>query len=282
MSSPPAPAPRVPRPGIASAVVECAGGTSRLTSCWACSPFRLLAPVGAGRSVWLFGSNLGGGLLAGDQTFLDLAVGDGARCFLGSQSSAKIYRSVGLRGSGHGMRAVLGAGAVLVVAPDPVQAFAGSSYRQRQEFELAEGAGLLVVDWLTSGRVARGERWAFRSYASVNQISACGRRVLIDSLRLDASEGPLDAPHRLGRMNCLAVVACLGPAFAVGARGLMERHSAVPAGRREATILSASPLGDGFVLRVAGEDVESVGRLLRRELGFVVPVLGDDPWARKW
>jgi len=47
-------------------------------------------------------------------------------------------------------------------------------------------------------------------------------------------------------------------------------------------IASVSPVPAGAVLRVAGEDVENVGRELHRHLKFLAEPLGDDPWARKW
>ena len=48
-------------------------------------------------------------------------------------------------------------------------------------------------------------------------------------------------------------------------------------------LFAASPLpGGGAIVRVAGDGAETVGRWLRQNLGFVPPLLGDDPWARKW
>ena len=48
-------------------------------------------------------------------------------------------------------------------------------------------------------------------------------------------------------------------------------------------ILSASPLRDGgTLLRMAGVSVEQIGRALRDYFTFLSPLLGDDPWSRKW
>jgi urease accessory protein len=72
-----------------------------------------------------------------------------------------------------------------VFAPDPVQAFANSSYTQRQEFHLAVGAGLAFVDWFSSGRVARGERWEFERFQSRHDVFMAGERVfVVDSILL--------------------------------------------------------------------------------------------------
>ena len=45
---------------------------------------------------------------------------------------------------------------------------------------------------------------------------------------------------------------------------------------------SASPLRQGALLRIAGEDVESVRQEIHAHLLFLREVLGDDPWSRKW
>ena len=47
-------------------------------------------------------------------------------------------------------------------------------------------------------------------------------------------------------------------------------------------LTSVSPIPGGAVVRVAGEQVETVAAELRRQLQFLTPLLGDDPFARKW
>jgi len=158
------------RAGCASLEVQIVSGESAVTSSYATSPLKLLTPRSRGRSVWSYTSSFGGGLVAGDQTRLDLRIGSGARCFLGTQASTKIYRNPAALPSGHQTRATLEAGSLLVFAPDPVQAFAGSIYAQRQEFHLATDASLVLLDWFTSGRAARGERWEFNRFQSRNEV----------------------------------------------------------------------------------------------------------------
>jgi urease accessory protein len=210
-----------------------------------------------------------------------LKLGKNTRCFFGTQASTKIYRNAGRRTCGQTTRAVLGENAVLVFAPDPVQAYAGSSYTQRQEFRLADGAGLALVDWLSSGRAARGERWAFRHFASRNEVFVNEERMFLDSLLLEAAEDLAVSPHRVGRFNCLALLVLLGEPMRAAAARLLADLSARPVERRSSLVCSASPAGDGAILRVAGGQVEEVGRELRRHLRFACDLLGDDPWARK-
>jgi urease accessory protein len=64
----------------------------------------------------------------------------------------------------------VGAGALLVSLPDPVVCFASSDYRQTQAFTVESSAGLVALDWMTSGRRGSGERWAFDAYASTTTL----------------------------------------------------------------------------------------------------------------
>src|SRR5579863_6077168 len=127
-------APAPPSKGCASLVVEVVAGESTVVSASASSPMKLLTPCARGKSVWAYASNFGGGLVAGDETRLDLRIGNAARCFVGTQASTKVYRNPARLRCSQVTHATLEKEALLVFAPDAVQAFAGSTYRQRQEF----------------------------------------------------------------------------------------------------------------------------------------------------
>jgi urease accessory protein len=262
--------------------VEAVFGESTVVSCAANSPLKLLTPCPRGRSVWAYASNFGGGLVAGDKTRVDLRVGSDARCFMGTQASTKVYRNPARLPCSHTTQATLAPGSLLVFAPDPVQPFAGSSYLQRQEFHLAKNAALVLVDWFTSGRAARGERWLFDNFQSRNDVFREGRRIFVDSILLNADNGAIESPHRAGRFNCFAMLLLMGEPVREAAGKMMAEIASRPVQRAATLLVSASPVGEGAVLRIAGEDVETVGRELKEHLKLLVDLLGDDPWARKW
>ncbi len=268
--------------GSAQLTVESVSSQSAVTSAFASTPMKLLTPRSRGQSVWAYTSSFGGGFVAGDETHLNLRVGKDARCFLGTQASTKIYRNPGRRACGHVTDAVIGDNALLVFAPDPVQPFANSSYVQRQMFHLGAGAGLALVDWFTSGRAARGERWAFNRFQSRNEVFLSSERIFMDSVLLDSAADAIMSPHRMGRFNCFAMLLLVGEALQPAAAGLLEIISASPVKRSAALVASASPVHDGAILRIAGESVEQVGQELHHHLQPVSVLLGDDPWARKW
>lgn len=270
------------RPGLAALEIDLVFGESTVTTAYASSPLKLLTPRSRGRSVWACTSSFGGGLVAGDQTRLNLRLGVGTRCYLGTQASTKVYRSRGGLPCSHETAAVLETGSILLFAPDPVQAFADSIYAQRQEFRLASDAGLILLDWFTSGRAACGERWSFSSFQSRNEVFIDGQRAFLDSLSLDPNEGELTNTHRMGRFNCLATLLVIGSPLKNIADALAAEVEVLPISKQSSLVRSASRIASGAVLRIAGEDVESVGKELHRHLACASDIVGEDPWARKW
>jgi urease accessory protein len=273
---------RIGEKGRAALEVKLVFGESTVTSAFATSPMKLLTPRSRGQSVWACTSSFGGGLVAGDETQLDLKLGANTRCFVGTQASTKVYRNPSRRPCGHRTQATLEADSLLVFAPDPVQAFANSSYTQRQEFQLAPGAGLAFVDWFSSGRVARDERWDFDHFQSRNDVFIAGERVFVDSILLSPDDGSLTTQHRAGHFNCFAMLLLIGPPMQEAAQRLLQEISARLVERGGKLVCSASPVRDGALLRIAGESVEQVGREPQRHLQCLSSLLGDNPWARKW
>jgi urease accessory protein len=268
--------------GQAALAVSMVHGLSTATTAWARTPMKLLTPRSRGDSVWACTSSFGGGMVAGDCTELDVTVDADARCFLGTQASTKIYRNPARLPCSHRTSAQLNDDALLVLAPDPVQCFAGSCYEQRQHFTLSKSANLVLVDWMSAGRTARGERWNFQRYLSRNEIERGGKKLLVDALLLNADDGALDSKFRGGRFNCLATVALIGPQLTAHARALLDWCAAQPIEPQSSLVFAASPLYEGALLRFAGTSVEEVGRAIHQRLGFVSALLKDDPFSRKW
>lgn len=265
-------------PGQARLGVELVFHESTVTTAAASNPMKLLTPVARGKSAWAYTSSFGGGLVAGDQTQLHVTVSAGARCFLGTQSSTKVYRNPAALPCEHVTHATVAEDAMLVFAPEPVQAFADSHYTQRQEFHLAPSAGLVLLDWFSSGRAARGERWAFKHFESRNDIFVGGERALVDPILLNSDE----LAERMGRFNCLATLLLIGPPLKAAGEALLQLIAARTVEKRADLNVSASPVRGGVLFRVAGAEVEAVRHELSGHLTFLRDILGDDPWARKW
>src|SRR5579862_460961 len=150
-------------------------GTTAVTTARANSPRALLTPGVEKRSAWVFTGTLGGGLVFGDHLHLDVRMGENTTALLGTQASTKVYRSLADRSCRQDLHVRAADEALCVALPDPITCFAGARYAQRLTFDLAPAASLVLVDWLTSGRRAMGERWAFAHYESRIDISVGGR-----------------------------------------------------------------------------------------------------------
>jgi urease accessory protein len=239
----------------------------------------LLTPSNHGHAAWIYTSSYGGGLVDGDRIGIDVEVGPGAAAFLSTQASTKVYRST--CGTGAELHGRVAADGLLAVIPDPVVCFGAARYRQVQTFEIAAGGGLVVVDWLSSGRHASGERWAFHEYVARLRVRVDGRLVLQDALSLRARDG--DLPSRMGRFDVLVSVLIAGSRLQAPAANVASAIAAIPISRRPEQLVAAASVGEhGCVVRVAGTSFERTAAMVRHHLAFLPCLLGDDPWARKW
>jgi len=273
-------------PGRGALAVDRVGGRNIVTRALASAPLRLLMPNNAGDAAWLFLATFGGGLLAGDHIELEVALAPGTTAMIGTQSQTKVFRGAG---AAQTVRAEVGEGALLCWLPDPVCCFAGARFTQslsvggvgahRPDGPGAGVAGpgdgsVVLLEGLTAGRSARGERWQFARFATRTRVAGS----LDDALVLDPAHGELLA--RLGRWDALATVTALGPRAAAVADGMRAAAAAWPL--RGAVRVALSEVAGGCVARVAGPGAQPVGRAVRELLGALPGVLGDDPFARKW
>jgi urease accessory protein len=266
-------------PGTGVVSVQRSGSKSVVLRAFASSPLRLLSPRNHGSAAWLYTATYGGGLVDGDALDLTISVGDAAALLLSTQASTKVYRSPA--GTRVELEADVGEEALLVLAPDPVVCFAGASYTQVQRLNLTPTGGVVIVDWLTSGRRARGERWAFDNYVASLTIHRDGRLLVYDSLALGRADG--DLRQRMQRFEVVCVVAIVGRRLREYAQSITARVADSTVQRHADLIVGASRLGDdGCVLRLMGVSVEQVAYAVRSYLQFLPGILGDDPWTRKW
>jgi urease accessory protein len=190
-----------------------------------------------------------------------------------------VYRS--LRPSRQTIVATVEPRALLAVVPDPVVCFGDADFTQRQHYELHDAASLVVVDWMTSGRHAAGERWAFSRYESRIEITRQEQPVVFDAVLL---ERDLDSvAERMNQFDVLLTAVVTGPLVSPAIESIVARTADEPIVGRADLVASTARLRDGgLLLRMAGTSVEHVGRVLRDSLAFLSPLVGDDLWSRKW
>lgn len=265
-------------------VCERVAGRSALTRCYARAPLKLLTPNPIGDAAHVVMSSFGGGLVSGDDVPLRVRVDAGASCVLSTQSSSKVYRSDG-RTCSQSLHASVATGGLLAVLPDPLACFAEARLVQTQSFDLAGGGNLVWLDWLTSGRWACDERWAFASLRTRADIRIDGRLRVREALQIDSRSGdlPIASAMRLGRFNCYAVLAVIGPAVAPMIEEAKRIIADLDVGRDTSLFASLAPIDDdGVVVRILGPDMRDAQRLLRPIVAKLETVIGSDPWGRKW
>lgn len=172
MTSPFPPSSSVPGEGHLIAQLQ-PHGISALSKLCFQYPLKLISPSPSAnhKSVLVFLLTYGGGLVGGDQVHLTIEVKTNAKLSIVTQGHTKVFKSPSRNVVTHQkLRVTIEAGAAVCLLPDPVQPFEGSVYQQTQIFTLAEDASLILLDWVSAGRVARGEDWAFSTWSGRNEI----------------------------------------------------------------------------------------------------------------
>mmetsp|Transcript_32735 Transcript_32735/g.52701 ORF Transcript_32735/g.52701 Transcript_32735/m.52701 type:complete len:354 (+) Transcript_32735:3-1064(+) len=268
---------------------------------------------------WVYMLGHGGGIVSGDVQRIKVDVGEGCTAIMTTQSFTKVYHQHLGQTARQLLRASVAPGALLVLLPDPIVPFHDSRFTQHQEFDLvasgstsscSEGASLIVLDWLTSGRRSRGENWQMERYESVNTVRIASKCVLHDALKLSREPLNLSIEQRMQPFHCVAMVILIGPRTQKLAAYLLElintrqterildeegEGTPFVGGKRrrhpgegeeapwDGLICSASEIAGqvGVVVRVAGHDYVMVEKFLRTHLKGLEEQCGRDVWTKK-
>jgi len=243
-------------------------------------PLKLISPRLHGQPCTsVFMMSYGGGLVSGDQIDLSVALENDTRLCLLTQGSTKIFkqRKVADRPTlmtSQTLRVKIDRGALLALLPDPIQPFADSIYNQYQSFELHPDSSLLLLDWVNSGRPARGENWTLASYRSRNDILVASDRgvqsrlVLRDTLILNTAIANSMYPH-----ECFATLILHGPLLREFSDSVIAKFRSEDRVRRQSTVRVTSAKtratwtagivrDECCIVKVAGETGEIVKEFL--------------------
>ncbi|KAH0535971.1 hypothetical protein FGG08_007128 [Glutinoglossum americanum] len=300
MTSPFAPSASIPGHGHIS-VCLLPPPTPHLTTLSYTYPLKLISPSHPNqKAILVFILSYGGGLVSGDTITLSADILTNARLALVTQGSTKIFkaRSPDVV-STQALSVRVEAGAALCLLPDPVQPFAGSVYEQRQVFRIdVASASLLVLDWVSEGRTARGERWEFESWKGRNEVWSLeepARLLLRDNVILggagQSSLHQFNNETLESRMDGLSVFGTLivrGPLFASLSDFLLQEFSALPrigsGGQSWNSEASPAAIDPKRAPRLAREQSDGILWTAAALRGFVVVKLGarSVEGARNW
>jgi urease accessory protein len=158
-------------------------GVTVLEDAYFTAPFKLLTPRQGreGRAV-ITQIEVSAGLMAGDRQKLSIHIGSGAKVEWTSQSFEKIHRMDDGHFAERTCFIAVERGALLYYRPHPIIPFAGADFRGQVSIDLKdENAMLAYREIFCCGRAAMGERFAFRRYRSLLEITRAGRLIYRDN-----------------------------------------------------------------------------------------------------
>lgn len=227
--------------------------------------------------------------MAGDHVDVHVRVRSEARLGLLSQGSTKVYKTPSKDVCTEQLlTATIDEGAALLQLPDPVQPFKGSSYRQSQSFYVhPRYSNLVLLDWVSAGRTARGEGWEFFQWKGRNEVwslpmktstgkTAPEKLLMRDSIVLDGTSS-MEQSYR-DEMDDLGVFGTLiirGPVFHTLSQLFMKEFSSQPRIRGGSPGPTAPPSRltwtaasmRGFVIvKFGAKEVDEAKRWLREML----------------
>lgn len=132
--------------------------------------------------------NPGAAYPGGDFYTIAVAVRDGARLLLTTQSATKVYRTPGSCAEQR-MTVRLGPGSSLEYVPDQLIAYRGASYRQSTRIDMDLSASLLPAEVVTPGWSPEGAAFRYDSIRMRTDIRRDGRLLAIDNVLLDPAAG---------------------------------------------------------------------------------------------
>lgn len=182
-------------------------------------PLKLISPTPSveHQSVLVFLLSYGGGLVGGDSVNLHITVKGGSKLSLVTQGHTKIFKSPTPDVvTSQTLHVRVDEGASLCLLPDPVQPFEDSVYLQKQMFTVGSTSSLCFLDWVTQGRVARGENWSFVRWKGCNEVWLRGtdieekpRLLVRDTVELSGPDSVLLGRPLRETMHKLAVFGTL-------------------------------------------------------------------------
>jgi urease accessory protein len=173
---------------------------TRMVVCDHVPPLRVIrAFLLTGGATLVHMHNLSGGILGGDHLSISANIGPRATVQLTSTSATRIYRSSPTAPIATQTYSIqVREGGLLEYLPDPLIPFAGSRYQQHTHIDLAHDAGLFWWETITPGREAHGEVFGYEQLHLAAEITALGKPLAIERMKIEPQQRAPSSPIRLG------------------------------------------------------------------------------------
>lgn len=211
-----------------------------------------------------------GGVLGGDHLLTDIVLEENAHVCLTTPSATRVYRTAEHPAILETVIRV-GENATLEYLPDHVIPHAGSSLRQSLRVEMTRGSCAILLDSMTSGRVAHGERWNFEEIDSRTEVLSSGRPAYINRTRIMPAVKRPDEPGLMegfDYMTCLCVFADAFTRWPEVCAALNAGIESLPGIRGGASLLRRGGCVAKFLARTAPDMTQANQKLsdIAREL----------------
>ena len=164
------------RTGVAGSLDACFSARG-LASVSARGALELRGPLpGAGGCARYFLRNVTAGILGGDDYSVRLQAEPGSRVQIASSSATKVL-DMPAAGACSSAFMLVEAGGRLTWGPHVSILQRGAMLRQSTTIHLSQGASAIVAEVVVMGRLAREERFDFRSYEAELSVRGCGREL---------------------------------------------------------------------------------------------------------
>ena len=204
----------------------------------------------------------GGGIVQADRNRIDIDCGPGAAVHLTTQAATKLHRAE----FDHATQVVhltAGADAYVEYLPDPLIPYRDARFYQQTCVTADPTATVLLGETIAAGRLARGERHAYRLLFSDLEITRPdGELMVVDTVRLDPrGPGSVTGPAVFGGHDLMATLYAVTP-LAPAAEVADTLHEAL---RTTGLAFGVSVLPDdcGAWARFMGSEPPAVARAMR-------------------
>lgn len=245
--------------GILDLAFAVRGGRTELVERYQKTPLQIMRPLWIDPALpgmsYVYVMATGGGIAQADRYRMDFRCGPDTQVHLTTQAATKVFRMEHDYASQR-VHLTAEAGSYVEYLPDPLIPFKDARFYQRTEVTVAPGATVVVGETVTAGRLARGERHAYRVLATDLHISRPdGTLLAVDTLRL--------VPGPAGR-------GALGP-------GVFAGHDHVASLFAVTDRVPATEIADTLHDALAGLGVLYGVSVLPRDCGAWVRLLDDSP-----
>ncbi len=264
--------------------VDVVQGKSQAVACRSVAPLRIVNPRIREQSCHAILSNFGGGMVDGDDIYMQVLCRKGARLKIGSVGSLQVYRGSN-GGSRQTIAGLLEPESLAVLETDPVALHRGSRFQQIHHWRVGTGANLLVAECLTGERVEAGDRFAFNEYISQFDAAYEGRNMIHDRFTLRPDLIDYRDPALFGQFTAFLTVYMVGNGWEPLASGITDAIASDSSGQARQLVASIHPLEDhGYILRALAEKSMHFSPLLERMDATLSSdrYLGFNPRLRKY